>query len=497
MLDTNAMPMQTSAPQAPELKYTRTIADLPGPKPVPLFGNLLQMDKRRIHRTMEKWMQKYGDIFRFKVFGTTVVVVSDYTVVAGMLRERPATFRRNQGGVNIMKELKIAGVFTAESDDWRKQRKLVMRGLNAEVVRNFFPTMVTMTERLMLRWKAAVEAGKPVDVHRDLKAMSLDVIVAVAMGFDIDALRSDGNILQRDIDNLFRRLGARFAAIFPYWRRVRLPADREADASAARIEQRVKEFIGEARERLRQQPALRQKPSNMLEAMIVACEDEGSNFTDEELIGNAITSVVGGEDTTANSIAWMVNTLARHPEAAASLHAEVDRVLGGAPLIGDWDKLTQLPYLEATHNESQRLKSVAPLFGLVSNVDCVVADTFIPKDTSVFASSLGASLDEAHFPQRELFKPERWIFEEKPDEADDPMRKLFPFGGGARLCPGRFLALTEIKMVVAMLMRNFELEFDTTAPPVDELLNFFMVPSAVPVRLKLRKTNAVRMERAA
>ncbi|MBY0573337.1 MAG: cytochrome P450 [Undibacterium sp.] len=469
-----------------ELKYSRMIADLPGPKPWPYVGNLFQLKLSKIHITMEKWIRQFGSLFRIEVFGRSILVVSDYAVVSGILRERPGTFRRNQVGVNIMKELKIAGVFAAEGDDWRKQRKLVMRGLNAEVVRNFFPTLVRMTERLMLRWKTAIENGKPVDVHRDLKAMSLDVIVAAAMGFDIDALNHDGNQLQLDIDNLYRRLGSRIAAHYPYWRRFKLPVDKAADRSAAGVEKAVLEFIKDTREKLKQHPELLQKPSNMLEAMIAAIEDEGSSFTDQELVGNAITSVVGGEDTTANSIAWMINALLQNPAAAASLAAEADAVLGDEPLLRDFEKLSQLPYLEASHNESQRLKMVAPVIGVVSNIDCVVADIFVPKNTIIFASTVGASFEEIHFPQSEKFLPERWIFDEKPDEGDDPTRKLFPFGTGARLCPGRFLALTEIKMVVSMIMHNFELEFDKSAPPVRDLMNFFMVPSGVPVRLKLR-----------
>jgi cytochrome P450 len=266
-----------------------------------------------------------------------------------------------------------------------------------------------------------------------------------------------------------------------------LPADRAADQSAAGVEAKVAVFIRNTRPRLQQQPELRARPGNMLVAMIVASEEPGSEFTDQELIGNAITSVVGGEDTTAQSSAWMVNLLAQHPEAAACLTAEVDAVLRDAPLITQWETLNQLPYLDATHNETQRLRSVSPVISMVSNVECVVADTLIPKNTPIFASTIGAALDEAHFPQTGLFRPERWIFEQRPADSDDPMRKLFPFGAGRRLCPGRFLALTEIKMVVSMLMRNFDLELDTTAPPVEQLMNFFMVPSAVPVRLKLRK----------
>lgn len=468
------------------LEYSRKIADLPGPKPLLVLGNLLQLGGRQLHLTLEKWIRQYGLAFRFSIYDTPVLMISDHTLVARILRDRPGLFRRSQGGVEIMKELRIAGVFTAEGDDWRNQRKLIMRSLNAEVVRNYFPKMVRLTERMLERWKRQLQSGGQVDLHRDLKAMALDTIVGIAMGYDLDALNNDGNQLQRDIDNIFLALGRRSAALFPLWRHLKLPVERAADASAAGVEKRVGEFIRDTRARMALDPQLRNKPGNMLEAMIAASEDADSNFTDQELIGNAITSVVGGEDTTANSIAWMVNQLAVNPEAAAALTAEVDAILGNEAVMGDWDRMGRFPYLEAAHNESQRLRSVAPMTAVVSNEDCVVGDIFVPKNTPIFLSTIAAGLDEAKFPQRDAFQPERWLPEGKPEDWDDPIRKLFPFGGGSRLCPGRFLALTEIKMVVSMLMHNFELVPDHEAPPIKQIMNFFMVPSSVPVRLRLR-----------
>lgn len=485
-MDSNIMTAASENLNDGRLEYSRTIADLPGPKPLPVLGNLLQLGGRQLHLTLEKWIRDYGLAFRFSVYDTPVLMISDHTLVTRILRDRPGAFRRSQGGVNIMKELRIAGVFTAEGDDWRNQRKLIMRSLNAEVVRNYFPKMVRLTERMLDRWKTQLKEGRPVDLHRDLKAMALDTIVGIAMGYDLDALNNDGNQLQRDIDNIFQALGRRSAALFPLWRHIKLPVERAADASAAGVERKVAEFIRDTRERMAQDPNLRLKPGNMLEAMIAANEDADSHFTDQELIGNAITSVVGGEDTTANSIAWMINQLAENPAAAAALTAEADAVLGEGAIMTEWERMGRFPYLEATHNESQRLRSVAPMTAVVSNADCVVGDIFVPKDTPVFLSTIAAGLDEAQFPDRDAFLPERWLAEGKPEDWDDPMRKLFPFGGGSRLCPGRFLALTEIKMVVSMLMHNFELEPDRDAPPIKQIMNFFMVPSSVPVRLKLR-----------
>jgi cytochrome P450 len=477
---------ELNADQPGKLTYSRTIADLPGPKGLPFVGNTLQMSGRQWHLKSRKWIREFGSIFQLNFFGKPVVVVSDRTVAGHLLRERPGEFRRSGGLKTIMNELKTGGVFTAEGDDWRKQRKLVMGGLNAEVIRNFFPTMSFMTERMLKRWKAAVMANKPIDLRRDLKALALDMTVGIAMGHDIDVVNDESNPLQRNVENIFQRLGNRTVAPFPYWRYFKLPVDHEVDKSASDIEQTVAGFIKDARERIAQQPHLRQKPSNMLEAMIVASEDPESGFTDQELISNAILSVVGGEDTTANSIAWMIDLLAQNPAAAAALTAEADAVLGDDVLARDWEMMKQFPYLEAAHNETQRLRTVAPIIGLVSNSDCVVADTFVPKNTAIFVSTSGEGLDEAKFPQNEVFRPERWIFEQKPHKDDDPVRKLMPFGDGPRLCPGRFLALTEIKIVMSMIMHNFELEPDTDAPPAKQVMNFFMGPSTVPVRLKLR-----------
>lgn len=485
-MNTNTLPPDSKLASSEELKYSRQIADLPGPKEQPVLGNMLQMGGQQVHMTFAKWIREFGPIYRVSALGRTFVVLSDHVAINNLLRDRPNNFRRNPSGKVVMNELNISGVLTAEGDEWRKQRKLVMSGLGVEVVRNFFPKMVFMTERLLQRWKKAALEGRPVDLHRDLKAMAIDVIVGVAMGHDINAVNDEDDQLQHNFDNVLARIQKRSGSLVPYWRYFKLPADRSAEKSAVDIEQAVLTFIRNARERMQQQPELRQNPTNMLESMIAASDDPETDFNDTEVISNAILSVVGGEDSTSNSMAWMVNLLAQNPAAAAALTAEVDKVLGDAPVAREWDFMKQFPYLEAAHSETQRLRAVAPLFGQVSNADCVVADTFIPKDTLVLVSTVGEGQDEAQFPQAEQFLPERWIFEQKPHRDEDPSRKLFPFGGGTRMCPGRFLAMTEIKMVLSMLMRNFELELDAGAPAIEQVLNFFMGPSAVPVRLKLR-----------
>src|SRR4029453_17694639 len=79
--------------------------------------------------------------------------------------------------------------------------------------------------------------------------------------------------------------------------------------------------------------------------------------------------------------------------------------------------------------------------------------------------------------------PERWP---SPSGAHDPMAHI-PFGSGPRLCPGRTLALLEMKLVIATLYRNFDVERHGRAGHVREAFSFTMSPAGLRVRLRARR----------
>ena len=72
----------------------RTIAQLPGPRGVPLLGNLLQLDAGRLHLILEQWAREFGPIFAFRALGRTVVVIADAELIQRILRDRPEGYRR-------------------------------------------------------------------------------------------------------------------------------------------------------------------------------------------------------------------------------------------------------------------------------------------------------------------------------------------------------------------------------------------------------------------
>ena len=468
----------------------RSIADLPGPRGVPLLGNLRQIQPGRFHRNMEDWAREFGPIYRFTMLKRSFVVVSRRETIASMLRDRPDTFRRSTRTARMLEEAGTRGLFTAEGEEWRRQRKLAMRALTPEVVHRFFPTLAMMTERLCLRWKAALAAGRPVDVLRDLKAWTLDVTVGLAMGQDINTLEHEDNPLQRDIEFIFKRVARRLTTPVEYWKVFKLPVDREAEAAAARIHAAIDGFIAQTRARMAADPALRGKPSNMLEALVAARDEDDSGFSDSVVAGNAITMVFAGEDTTSNSVAWLLNLLPQSPAAVARAADEADRLLGQEAVARDPHLLERMDYLDAATREAMRLKPVAPFMAAETNVATQVEGVRLPAGTVIFLMLRQAAEREGGFAQPEAFMPERWLNGagdggDVPD-ASDPARTMFPFGGGPRFCPGRYLAMAEIKMAMSMILHNFEFTLRPDAPPVEECFTFTMTPSALPLLLRAR-----------
>ena len=168
--------------------------------------------------------------------------------------------------------------------------------------------------------------------------------------------------------------------------------------------------------------------------------------------------LLAGEDTTANTLAWMLWLLAGHPQAAAAAREEVDRVLGDATGVRALEQLQQLDLVDACASEAMRLRPVAPFIMNQCIEDTVVGGVRVRKGQFVICLMRMPGMDPAAFARPEAFDPMRWLGAEGATNAMASARRhSMPFGAGPRMCPGRYLALAEIKLVAAMVLKNFDL----------------------------------------
>jgi cytochrome P450/nitrite reductase/ring-hydroxylating ferredoxin subunit len=462
----------------------RRLDDLPGPRGLPLLGNALQIEVTRLHQIVEDWAHTFGPVFRFRTGPRNIVGVSDPDLIEAALRARPETFRRNGRIEPIFAELGIAGVFSAEGAAWRPQRRLAMEALSQRNLRGFYPTLAQVAERLRGRW-AKHPPGAAVDIQDDLMRFTVDVTTALAFGKDLNTLDGGEDVIQKDLAVFLPTVARRLEALIPYWRFVRLPRDRELDRVIAELRAWLAELTDETRARMAADPERAARPGNFLESMLAARDDAGRPFSDEVVFGNAMTMLLAGEDTTANSLAWAVHLLCDHPGEVAALRAELDRELGDAAVPRDLDQANRLDYATAIASEAMRLQPVAPVNFVEANHDTVLGDVEIPKGTLIVLINRVPATDPRWFGAPREFRPRRFLDDAVAGGPHEP-GVLTPFGSGPRICPGRTLALVEMRVVLATLYRSFDVERVGEAAAVKERFSFTMAPVGLRVRIRPR-----------
>ncbi len=476
-------------PAAPAPQVLRRFDDLPGPRGVPVFGNALQIKPSQMHLQLEQWCRDFGPVFKLRLGQRRVVVVGDHAVVAAILRDRPDGFRRTTRLEEIWTEMGLTpGVFGANGDSWRRQRRMVMAGFDPAHVKRYFPSLQTVAQRLGGRWQKAARQGQAIDLQADLMRYTVDTIAGLAFGAEVNTLESDQDVIQQHLDKLFPALFKRLFAPLPTWRFYRSAADRRLAHSIAEVNAAVNGFIAQARARMAADSSLREHPRNLLEAMITAADEPGSGIDDRQVAGNVLTLLLAGEDTTANTLAWMIHLLWRNPQALARATEEVRRVVADVTNPA-FDEMTQLNYVEACAHETMRIKPVAPILPLETLREMTIGDVRVPAGIVVTSLMRRDAMSDSHLPRAAAFEPERWLADGGPGAMANAAKRLsMPFGAGPRICPGRYLALLEMKMAMATLLGRFDIESVDTPDGQEarEHLAFTMTPVGLRMRLKER-----------
>jgi cytochrome P450 len=462
----------------------RRLQDLPGPPPSLILGNLPQLQPSRVHQIFEGWAKQYGSEFLVRFAKMPVLVLTQHTAISQVLRERPDHFSRTKRTSDVGSEMGLTpGLFSAEGDAWRNQRRMVMSSFSPTQIRAYFPSMLSVSHRLKRRWEKAAHAEQTIALQDDLMRFTVDTITGLAFGSEVNTLEAGDDVIQQHLNTIFPAITRRSFAILPYWRLFKFAADRQLDRSVVHVNQAIAGFIGQARERLQADPTRRRSPPNLLESFIVSAEQENGKITDADITGNVLTMLLAGEDTTANTMAWMLHLLHSNPECLASVQNEVRSVMQGHDEFTP-ELLASMDYLEACIHEAMRLKPVAPFLPVQALQDITVGDIEVPKGSLIWNILRHDAVAEEYFTNANKFDPARWI----GPQASHSKGISMPFGSGPRICPGRYLALLEMKLCIGMLFQHFDV-LDVSTPSGQEPaenMNFTMTPDDLCMRLAAR-----------
>lgn len=459
----------------------RTLSDLPSPRGLPLLGNALQLDLPRLHLDLEKWADEFGSVFTIGLGPKRIFVCSDADLLQTALRERPDHYRRFSPIESVLAEMKANGLFSIEGEGWRPQRRLVIQALASKHLSSFFPILRDIAERLRKKWEHSATTGQVVDMARDLIRFTVDATTALAFGEDPNTIEESGNVIQEHLAEIFPMIMKRINAPVPLWRYFKLPSDRKFERSLRAVHDHVKLLIERSRTRMRGQPS--DTPRNLLEAMLAAADLPDSGISDEVIEANVMTLLLAGEDTTAHSLSWAMYFISQDKDLQSRLHLASTDAFVSSRLCPTFEDVKKLDLFEFVAQETSRFKPVVPIIYLEAVMDVVLGDVSLPLGTPLFFMLRPSMLDSRRFGRPDEFLPERWSSGHLKVQPHDS-KAYAQFGAGPRVCPGRYLAGVEMRLVLSMLTRNFSMELATSSGSIKEIAAFTMMPNTMPVRLE-------------
>lgn len=463
----------------------KSLKDIPGPKTLPLFGNSLSFLSKmtKVHLQYEEWAKEYGSFYKINVNGENGVVISEVSLIKEILNQRPYKYSRFKNIRPVLEEMDVHNLFSTEGDEWKRSRKYVTQALSNKVLRSFYPSIKEITEDLYNHWERQLIKTSEIDVHEDIFNYSFDIISHLAFGQKIGTVGNEESKIQNNYKRVMNMIQFRIVIPVQYWKFFKLPKDYKLDKDLKEIKEGIWKYINEAKERIKLNPELIENPTNYIEALLQATDDQGEYLTDDEIYPSVFGTLVAGEDTTANTILWVLHYITDYPEVQKKMREEIELVLGEEKFLQSMDDSNQLEYVNAVIYEVMRLKPVIPVIALTTNEDSIIGDYEIPKNTDVFLLSHYRDQDSCPFLKREAFDPERWV-ESKSITFHTNQSNLIPFGLGKRICPGKSLAIVEMKTVLCMILKNYEISKSDKENNVEDHFNTTLGPSKFNIKLE-------------
>jgi cytochrome P450 family 110 len=189
--------------------------------------------------------------------------------------------------------------------------------------------------------------------------------------------------------------------------------------------------------------------ADVLSMLLSARYENEQPLPDQVIRDEMYTLMLAGHETTAATMAWVVNRLITHPDVMERARAEVLLVLGDQQL--DSSHVGKLKYVEAVINETMRLDPVVPNIGRALTRPLTIAGRELPAGVTIAPCIYLVHRRPELWPNYDQFNPDRFL------ETRQSPYTFFPFGGGARRCLGTAFATYQMKIVIAEILSRVEL----------------------------------------
>ncbi|KAH6918907.1 O-methylsterigmatocystin oxidoreductase [Coprinopsis sp. MPI-PUGE-AT-0042] len=440
----------------------------PGPKGLPILGNLLQIHNAGTKSWVmyNEWAQRYGDLVYADIFGQPILVLNSLKSIRDLLEKRGSNYadRAVPPSVSFLRIDWSLGIMSYGSL-WRAHRRMFHQYYNKTQIHRYSPVLEHQVSIFLRRLQS-----DPKGFLENTRYLFGAIIIQISYGFskpsDIESLSDAAEAIIKAFSDCAAP-GHFLVDVFPILRYVPewFPgaAWKRRLIKVGEISQEVfRRTFDDAQEQAKD--SVNDKAQDVAAGIIANLPPKDHpDYAQQEQLGRgtALVAYLAGADTTVSSAHALFAALANHPECQRAAQAELDGTIGTErlPTVAD---LPQLPYVQALVKELSRWFSVAPL-GIphMSSQDDTYEGHFIPKGTAVMGNSWAIMHDPNVFEDPLEFKPERYLVRDpitqqnkiNPDVLDP---ESAAFGYGRRICPSRHLSNEALTLMAASLLTVFD-----------------------------------------
>jgi cytochrome P450 len=397
---------------------------------------------RNPFRFLDACARRYGDWFTVRVPGVApFVFTGDPAAVREVFLGDPDALHAGEANRPLGAFMGERSSLFLDGAEHLRQRRILLPAFHGEQIASHAGAMRSAADKSIASWPTRT----PFAIHPQMRAITFETIIRTVFGFEDDAGGAELRTLMRQVFALYSsRLGTLLS----------LPAMR-IDAGpwspwgrAVRLTRQIDSIL--FAEFARRRSAGVEGRPDVLSMLLAARYEDGQPLPDGVIRDEMYTLMLAGHETTAATMAWVINRLVAQPDVMERARTEVVSVLGGAQL--DASHVGKLKYVEAVINETMRLDPVIPNFGRALTRPMTIAGHELPAGVTIAPCIYLVHRRPELWPDPENFKPERFL------EARQSPYAFFPFGGGARRCLGAAFATYQMKIVIAEILSRVDLK---------------------------------------
>ncbi|KAF8154735.1 cytochrome P450 [Crassisporium funariophilum] len=476
----------------------------PGPKPVPVLGNVRDLTAKELWLPASQWAKEYGDVVYLHLLGQGLVFLNSPQAATDLLDKRGSLYS-DKPSLVMAGELcgcKNMVAFTCYGDQSKRQRRLIHKAFGLPTIPSYQPLLQTETHSFLRRLLV-----DPSEYVKHVRRYAGGLTLSVVYGYE--AVSNDDEFLEL-AEECVNLLSNRIASgggiwpvdIFPSLQHMPLWMPGSGFKKNAMIwKKKMEEFVDRPYEFVKNSMKSGTHKASFCSTLLEDTSIQSLDKFEFDLKWSANSMYSASIDTTITTVSHFILAMVLNPDAQRKAQQELDTVVGSGRLPTFADRAS-LPYVECLFKETLRWGVPVPL-NLPHRLmeDDVYNGMHIPKGSLIFGNIWAMLRNETMYPDASAFKPERFMEPVSPEMERKRNPKNYVFGFGRRQCPGLNLVDSSVWLLIASMLATLDIskavdEHGNTVEPVLEFENpIFRMPNQFKCDMRPRSAKALSLIR--